>query len=399
MRTRLLFALVTLAGAGAAAAPAQAPTVDSRWLAYLGCWRSIEIGREAIVCLVPAAEAPAIDLVTIDSGRVIAAEQIAATGQRIETAGGDCSGWQRAQWSEVSDRVYLSSEETCPGTGTRRGTGLIALTHEGQLLYIQGNTVAAKAGVLVLRYREGPAVDLPSEVKDALTRLGAEVTATARARAAAAAALSIEDLAEASRAVNVEVLQAWLIARGSAFTLDAKRLVALAEAGVPPRITDLMIALSNPGVFVVDASARGARRATPVATESSAGPPIYVGAPLYSGSCYGFSGFVGWYDMFPFSSAYCGGYAFGYPYPYGWYPVTIFYTGGSSGGSGGSGGFNDRSHGRVVNGRGYQEGLVTNPRVGRPGHERPTTSGGGTSGSTPSASAGAGEQRTAKPRP
>ncbi|HET9387957.1 MAG TPA: hypothetical protein VFO67_22685, partial [Gemmatimonadales bacterium] len=332
MRTRLLFALVTLAGVGTAAAPAQAPTVDSRWLAYLGCWRSIEIGREAIVCLVPAAETSAIDLVTIDSGRVVAAEQIAATGQRTETAGADCSGWQRAQWSEVSDRVYLSSEETCPGGGTRRGTGLIALTHEGHLLYIQGNTVAAKTGVRVQRYREGPAVDLPSEVKDALTRLGAEVTATARARAAGAAPLTIDDLAEASRALNVEVLQAWLIARGEAFNLDAKRLIALAEAGVPPRITDLMIALSNPGVFVVDASARQARR-TFVTTETAVDGPVYIGAPVYSGSCYGFTGFVGSYDIFPFSSAYCDGYAFAYPYPYGWFPVTILYTGGSIGGS------------------------------------------------------------------
>src|SRR5688572_922315 len=162
MRTRIPLLLAgAMLGIGAAPAPApalaQTPTVDSRWVAYLGCWRSIEIGRESTVCLVPATGTAAVDLVTIDSGQVVAAEQIAATGQRVATMRGDCSGWQSAQWSDVSDRVYLRSEETCPGWGTRTGTGLIALTSEGQLLYIQANTIGQKTGVRVQRYREAAA--------------------------------------------------------------------------------------------------------------------------------------------------------------------------------------------------------------------------------------------------
>ena len=400
MHTRIVILAAVAALSGTAMpARAQNPAVDSRWLAYIGCWRSIEVGRESTLCVVPGAEPAAIDLVTLDSGHVVTAEQIVATGQRMATVRSECAGWESAQWSEVSDRVYLRSEETCPGWGTRTGTGLIALTHEGQLLYVQGNTVAAKTGVRVQRYREaGADVELLSEIKDALSSVDASLTVTARARAAASAPLAIHDLAEASRALDVEVVEAWLIARGGTFNLDANRLVALANAGVPSRVTDLMIAMANPGVFVVDAIARSGRRST------ASGDSSYVGMvgpmpQLYDECALGYVsyGVYGFYGMSPFSSSYCGGYAFGYPYAYGWYPVTITYTGGGSAGDGGSGAASDRSHGRVVNGRGYQEGLTTNPDVSRPGHERPSSTGGSGGGATSSVSAGS--QRTAKPRP
>jgi hypothetical protein len=385
MRTRIpvLLAAAALLGIPAAPAHAQNPTVDSRWLAYLGCWRSIEIGPESTVCLVPGAETAAVDLVTIDSGHVVAAEQIIA-GQRIETARRDCTGWQDAQWSGVGDRLYLRSEETCADWGTRTGTGLIALTREGQLLYIQGSTIGEKTGVRVQRYREVAAeFDLPSEVADALGALETELTATARARAAAVAPLAIDDLAEASRELDVEVVEAWLVARGGPFQLDAERLVALAEAGVPSRITDVMIALSNPRVFVVDASVR--RRTREASTSGDPGP-VFPVAELY-GAC------AIQYAFLPFSS-YCDSYAFRYPYPYGWYPVSIIYTGGTSGD--GSGGGDTRSHGRVVNGRGYQEGMSTSSDVARTGEPRSTSAG---ATPAPSASTSSGEQRTAKPRP
>ena len=396
MRTPIavLFAAAALCGIGAAPAPAHAqnPTVDSRWLAYLGCWRSIEIGRESTVCLVPGAEPATVDLVTIDSGHVVAAEQIIAA-QRIETARRDCTGWQEAHWSGVSDRLYLRSEETCPGWGTRTGTGLIALTHEGQLLYIQGSTIGQKTGIRVQRYREAAAeLDLPSELRDALHALETDVTATARARAAAAAPLAIDDLAEASRALDVEVVEAWLVARGVSFRLDAARLVSLAQAGVPSRITDLMIALSNPDVFVVDARARGTRRVSTSVDPGSVPPPVYPGPELY-GAC------AMQYVFLSVYSSYCDAYAFRYPYPYGWYPVSIIYTGdasGGGGGGGGGGGSDSRSHGRVINGRGYQQGASTSSDVVRTGQPRSTSSG---ATPAPSASASSGEQRTAKPRP
>ena len=400
MRTRIPTLLVAAAlFAPGAPARAQNTTVDSRWIAYLGCWESIG-GKKSIVCVVPAADTSAIDLVTVENAEVIKAEQILATGARIETTHGECTGWQSAQWSAVSDRLYLRSEETCPGWGTRTGTGVIAMTRDGELLYIQGSTVGMKTGVRVQRYK-GTTADLvlPSEVKDALDAVQLDLSATAQAHAAATAPLAVDDLTEASRQLDADVVEAWLVERGGSFTLDAKRLVALANAGVPSRITDLLIALSYPGFFTINATShQGARRVETEESYAAGAGPIYPVTPFY-GNC-GME-----YMPFPYSSYYCDGFAQIYPYAYGWYPrdypVTIIYNG--SAGSGG--GEISRPHGRVVNGRGYEVGPRSSAdEVSRWAEPRSGTSGSSSTGATspqytPSSSSSSGEQRTAKPRP
>ncbi len=400
MRTPILTSLVAavLLGTGAAAAHAQNTTVDSRWIAYIGCWESMGTPQSAI-CLVPAADTSAIDLVTIHNGEVVTAERILANGARIETNHGECRGWQRADWSTVSDRLYLHSQETCPNWGTRTGTGVIAQTRIGQLLYIQGSTVGAKTGVRVQRYRHA-ATDLvlPSEVADALTALHLDLMALSQAHAAATAPLAVEDISEAARQVDPAVEEAWLVERGGSFILDAKRLLALADAGVPSRITDLLIALSYPGVFAINTSShQGQRRADTL--ETYFGGPISPGTLAY-GDC------MMDYTPFSYGSAYCDGFGaiapYGYdPYPRE-YPVIIIYNGSGDGGGDAGGGSSFRSHGRVVNGRGYEEGASGNAEVSG---GQPRSSSAGSSGTATSRSAGSasspssGEQRTAKPRP
>ena len=396
MRPRISTLLIAAAlyGIGAAPARAQNATIDSRWIAYLGCWESVAV-KQPIVCFVPAADPAAIDLVTVENGEVVTAEQIIATAARFETAHGECSGWHSAQWSAVSDRLYLHSEESCPGWGTRTGSGVIAINRASQLTYIQGSTVGTKTGVRVQRYHEARAdLVLPSEVKDALDALHVDLTAAAQARATATAPLAVEDIAEASQTVDADVVEAWLVERGGSVAVDAKRLVTLANAGVPSRITDLLIALSYPGVFAIDASGhRGERR---VDTTEVSGP-FYSSAPIY-GVC----------DMdylpFPYASYYCDGFGSVYQYGYAYYPytypVTVIYLGsiGGSGPANGSG-----SHGRVLNGHGYQEGPGSSPEVvsrwGEPRSGASGSSSGPAANPSSSTSASSGEQRTAKPRP
>lgn len=393
MRTRTPTLLVAAALlANVAPARAQDTPVDSRWIAYLGCWQSVGEGKNSTVCVVPATDMSAVDLVTVENGEVVKAEQIIANGARIATTRGECTGWQSAEWSAVSDRLYMHAEESCPGWGTRTGSGVIALDRAGQLLHIQGSTVGMKTGVRVQRYREAETdLVLPSEVKDALDALDLDLRAIGQAHAAATASLAVDDVVEASRQLDTDVVEAWLVERGGSFTLNADRLVTLADAGVPSRITDLMIALSYPGVFSIDdVLHRGSRRGE--AAESYAGGAglMYPVTPWY-GSCV--------------MESYCDGFDRLYPYGYDSYPrnypIIIIFNG-SGGGSGGSA----RSHGRVVNGQGYQEGDgssadVTRRGVPRSDGESGTASsrGAGTPSSTPSTSSSSGEQRTAKPRP
>lgn len=380
--------IFTLLGAAlvltAVPARGQNVSIDARWTSYLGCWQSV--GLEATtVCLLPVGES-AVDLVTIDSSVVTSAERIVA-GRRVATAQRECTGWQVAEWSAVSDRLYLQSEETCPRTGTRTATGLIALSRDGSLLYIQGGAVGGKTGVQVQRYREGTNQELPSEVKDARDAIRADFTVKARARATALVRITVEDVTEASRHLEPDVVEAWLMERGGSVTLDAQRLVAMADAGVPSSTIDVLVALAYPDAFAING-----RHGESQLGDYSSTPPTF-GILDACDLDYGFG----------YGSPYCGGFGgYGYPgyYPGYGYPYVIVYTGsGSGGGADGA-----QRHGRVVNGKGYQEGEGATADVSRRGEPRPDTNGssfGNTSGrtSTPSSSSGSGEQRTAKPRP
>jgi hypothetical protein len=399
MRTRIPTLLAAAALLGTAAAPpplhGQDSTVDSRWLAYLGCWEAVGPAKTHL-CVVPVTGTAAVDLVTIANGAVVARDRIAATGERLATTHGDCSGWQSATWSDFGDRVYLRSEETCTPGSLRPGTGLIAPTRDGQWLYIQGMTLGTQTGVRVQRYHEVTTnLLLPQEIADALHL---DLTATMQARAAAAAPLTIDDLVDASRHVDAAVVEAWLVERGGSFTLDAKRLLALAKGGVPSRTIDVLVALSYPGVFSINASSRrGERR---VSSEESYGGGAGPSYPI--ASC-GMD-----YTFYPYGSGYCDGLmtpwdAYGYGWFPGNYPVVIIYTGSGGGGGGGGGSATSMSHGRVINGQGYQEGPRSTADVSSRWGEPRSTSNGGSSGAAtpaPSTSTSSGsEQRTAKPRP
>ena len=395
-RTQLLLAVATLLGMAAAPARGQQAAIDPRWLAYVGCWEQVGVAK-ADVCVVPTDDRSSVDLVSVLKGEVIARERIAASGERVQTRRGDCAGWSSAQWSSHGQRLYQRSEETCPGT-TAAGTGIIAMSDNGEWLYIQGMTLGGQTGVRVQRFREATSdLLLPDDVAAAL-RLG--VSEAMQARAAASAPLAIEDVVEATRTVDVAVLEAWLVERRERFTLDAKRLVALADANVPARIIDLMVALSYPKAFAINTASRQGERLAPAHASGSGTSPGNYLAP-YDAFCYDA------YAMYPYSSYDCRGlgYGYGYGYGYDWYagghPVTIIYSGSTGGGG-------SRPHGRVVNGQGYAKGgdgstAQSMPRPTNDSWSRPSSgsTAGSTAAGTPSttSSSGSTEQRTAKPRP
>src|SRR5258708_129234 len=195
--THTLLVVAALLGSSVAPARGQNTVTDPRWLAYLGCWEPIE-GSKSSLCVVPAAGTSNVEFVTVFKGQITARERIAATGERVETTSGDCTGWRSAEGSANGQRLFLRSDDGCPGAHARRGTGVIAMSGNGQWLYIQSATVAGQTGVQVQRYR-------PAAGDDSL-HLG--ISATIAARAAAAAPLGIDDVVEASRKVQADVLQA-----------------------------------------------------------------------------------------------------------------------------------------------------------------------------------------------
>jgi hypothetical protein len=355
--------------------------------------------------------------VTIASGRVTSREHIEANGERRASQRDGCTGWETARWSADGRRVYVKSEHQCAAGATRTSDGLIAITPQGDWLDVISVTVAANTGVRALRHR--PTVeptDLPAELAATL-----RTVAPARirdARTTAVAPISTADIVEASRQVSAGVVAAWLNDIRQEFAINAKRLIELADAKVPDRVIDMLVALAYPDAFAVP----------PSPTTNGA---LATGEPAAGGG--GFGGFGGIdafetlqcendFSLFGFGGcspfAYSGfGYSpFGYM-SYGYLPYSYSQFGyGPYGGLGPYGGWyatpptvvvirpNEGAHGQVVNGRGYVAG-DSGSTAASSGSAGSSSSGsssagssGGSSASTPSAGGGGGGDRTAHPR-
>lgn len=405
-----------------AAASAQATNADGRWDAFLGCWEPAGAPsgvKASLLCVVPAQGTSAADLVTVTNGKEVAREHIEASGVRVANTRDGCKGWESAAWSRDDERVYLHADYTCPGGLRQKSTALIGMSANGDLMDVQALSAGKNNGVRVTEYREvtdpGP---LPADIASAI---GTRTMAVDAARVAAAAPVTVDALAEASKRVDAPVVEAWLANRGEQPTVDAKDLEAMANAGVPGRVIDVMVALANPDKFAVNpAVAGGGQYADAVAptrlngvvgsADTSAAPICpysaygwdYGNTCRYSPWTYGYYGYPYW-GYSPFGPYYgynpYYGYGFGYGYGYsGWYgwsqPVVIVPTNGQT-----------VSHGRVIKGRGYVQGST--PSSGTAGARYPAASTGSGSasaargysgGSSSSGSSGSSSGRTAHRR-
>ena len=393
------------------AANAQNVRPDARWQGLLGCWQPVtsssadsytawmeQRARDAqapVLCLVPTASAKAVEFVTVAGGTITSHDTIDAGNPHLARKRDSCDGWEGASWSTDGRRLYLRSDYSCDGNVSRSSSGMLALASDGQLMQIGEITSGASKSVSVARYQNVAAPAGLTLDSTLVPRADAmQVTAT---RASMSGALTGADIVDAVKSVDALVVEAWLVERGDRFVIDAGRLAALADAGVPGRITDLMIALAYPRVFALDHTAHVASTARPQLEGS--GRTVYVTLP--PSDPFGYQGSFA-YRPYGYSPYGFLDYGYGYNgYMYGHYyqpPVVIV--------RGGTGGTPARPHGHVVNGQGYT-------RDPAPSSERPSTrsgSGSGSSSGTTSSSSGStssgnsgssssGETRHAKPRP
>lgn len=413
VRAMALGAIVAAAAVAAASpASAQAVAPDARWQGWLGCWQPVspasgdsysdwmetrarDTGLPTL-CIVPSTTPTAADFVTVAAGAVTARETIDAGRARVARKRDNCDGFEGASWSTDARRIYMTSEYTCEGGVKRTSSGMLAMSGLGQLMDIQEIASGGVKSVRVARYQSVPApAGLAADSARVPLRDAIPVTA---ARTAIAGPLTGADIIDAVSNTDSLVVEAWLVERGQRFKVDAVHLAALADAGVPARITDLMIALSYPEVFAFDRT---------VATRASGGSRAYATVPRADPFGY-MSGMGGYpygygplgYDPLRYGYGYrgygyggYGGYGYG-GYGYLYRPPIVVVRPGPGGGAGGT-------HGRVVNGRGYER----DPSGGSTGSARPRSSGSGgssggaSSGSSSGSSSSGGSTRHAKPRP
>lgn len=402
-----------------AVSAAQSTNGDARWHAWTGCWTgapsSLADGPRS-VCVVPAAGTSAVDIVTVANGRVASREHIEASGERRTTERDGCSGWEAARWSADGRRVYLESEHQCATGGKRSSGGLISMSPEGEWLDIVSVTLAGHTGVRVLRHRplaDSGRLALPADVTAALR--GVPASSIANARVAAIAPVGSADIVDASHHVDSAVVSAWLNDVRQPIAVDAKRLVELADAGVPGPVIDMMVALAYPTAFSVPPSPTTAGALTRDESRGGAGGGFDGVGGLDSICDRDFSLYA--WGCSPFAATAFGFSAFGYlPYA----SSRGFWPYGDPGGYYGGGWYataptvlviqpNAQAHGQVVNGRGYSSpGAPATATITEP--PPAASSGGSSSGASSSGSSGSsgggassapssgGGDRTAQPR-
>lgn len=359
-----------LLAAGLSPATLDAQDTDGRWLAWTGCWQpvaertvddgqmrarppaeededAVDTTRDAatLVCFQPLAGDAGIEKITVRGSEVVSREIVRADGQRRETSAEGCTGWERGEFASRPGRVYVTSEHVCEGGVSRTSSGILALISTGEWVDIQVVSAEGESGTWVSRYE----LASPPEAEAAgFGALGAEqIMAVRTARVAASASPTVDDVIEATGAVDQEAVQAWLVERDAALDLDAGALERLADAGVSADVIDMAIAVTYPERFAVEAEGG----VEPYGDRYGA-----YGYGRYYDPFYGsmFWSPFGFYRPFGFYSRY---YGLGYGSPY------YGYGGGYYGGIrvvpiGGGGG---DTGSRVISGQGYRRGSGASP--------------------------------------
>ena len=310
------------------------------------------------------------------------ATQRVEPGRDLPLTTNGCRGTQRADWSHDQRRVYLKATANCEGI-ERVTSGIIAMSPEGEWLDVQGVAARGNDAVRVARYHE---VSVPRGAPARIAAALAERRSGALgARFATGGTIGAAAVLDASRSVTPAVVEAWLMERGQVFALDAQELVRLADAGIPPRVIDAMVAVSNPSVFAIARAERSPRDRARLEDDDIAGRRVYVYMdPWYSP--------YGWgYSPYGYSSLGYGRYGTGYGGGYDGYPgyqtpIVIAPQQPAL------------ARGRAVKGRGYTQG-DPGGTTAQPASTRSTESSSGSSGGASSQPASQPAPRTAQPKP
>lgn len=378
------------------------PTVDSPWASWLGCWDLktenltdgevdplVAAARNALpstrsggirICVTPTDAADTVRHQTIVNDESVLDETIAADGREHPFTEEACKGTRRAEWSSTGRQLFSRATLTCEDQPTRTISSLMMLVTGPTWVDVQSMEVSGRRSVRVRRY--GLSRD-QSFVNGRSASAGDATTIVRR--------LAIEEVIEASKKVEPEVLQAAIVEVGTKFPLNSERLVAIDEAGVPGSVVDIMVALTFPEKFVVEQASSGGFT---TAWGGGGYDPWAISSPY---------AYLGMYS--PFAYGYYGYYDPIYGPGYGWVPVNPDETDPDAGG-------------RAVNSRGYTRVSPRRPDPVRvngngvvdrsgAGGSTDSGSGSGSSGGSSGVSSGgysggsgsSGSGRTAQPRP
>ena len=431
---------------------------------------ALSVAAPTMLCIVPGTNATSVEVVNF-SGGAITERTVIDPGQAIAKTVDECSGQEIGTWSADGRRVVLRGTFNCGRGVARVESGVMSIDADGQWVQVQSVKVGGNVTTFVAQFRDtgialegivnGAIVERPvlnasgarlSPPRDGCT--GSDVVNTSAdsqrisvksdyvctnglhrvadaefarsgggawvrvngpavrfgtpsVRASAGAPVTTDDVLEVAKLVDATVAEAWFTSRNQGFDLTGKELVRLADAGLPPRVIDMMVAVSHPKTFVVrrndgsiDTDSRAAR-----ALRGDDRGIAGSGCSLTQDYCYGTMG-LGWlygadryYGWSPFDFQYSSRFGNGFGFPNG-------------GGFWGPGYFNGNGpivvvtrpatsepRGRAVYGQGYtREKPITYSAPTSTSSGSGSSAGSGSSGSSSSGGSSSGGGRTAKPR-
>lgn len=391
---KTFFAFTLVASSAFAQQPAPAAQVDSRFAAWLGCWRLDDdlSGTGARMCITP--ERGGVRLQTIVGTNKGIDEIVIPDAVAHPITDTECKGTERAEFSSDNLRVFRTTDVTCGKEAPRTVKSVAFLAAGPAWINVQQvSGAAATTSVRVQRYRRAVNQQLadgskaPQPTPSALSNLVNIDTKW-----------SVEDVIEASRKLPAEALQASLTELKHGFTLNKQTLIALDDAGIHDQVIDLMVALSYPKRFVVQRVGAGGSTSglstgggwfDPFMTPMLMGhmmsdcfTPFGYGYRSYYSMCGNMMGYSAFgYDSYGYNF---GRYGYGYPNYSGyggWVDVGQFPNIGS-------GTVTPQTEGRVVRGQGFTQirdrEAEPSPRINAAGN------GGAWSGSGTSSGASAG---------
>jgi len=213
--------------------------------AWTGCWSAAQSlaspAGGALICISPTANVNVANVTSLD-GSVVAHEIIDATGHPLPLDAEGCTGTRHAAWSRDSRRLFLRTTGACNGIPLAI-SGIFSISAAGEWLDVEGISRGGGTSVRVARYRD---VGVPPGLApDVAQSIQANALARRSTRAAFSAPIHLDDVIDAARFVQADVVAAWILERAQQVVLTERDLASLDQSELPPQVANALFAVAD----------------------------------------------------------------------------------------------------------------------------------------------------------
>lgn len=230
---------------------AQTPTirVAREWLPFAGCWATATaMVPGPMVCLAVTDNPNVVEMLTVSGDAVTSSTTLDLSGRPVRFTREGCSGTEVTKLGANSRTIYTNAEFTCDGGDVQHGSSAFTMLAQDAFSRVEGLKTKSSGAVRIVDFTAvTPGTNIPMAIANRIP--SNEALAVQAARTEAAAPLTPLDIIDASLVLEDNVLSAVVAGRRQTFTLSARDIRGMRDAGVGTPVIDMMIAVSNPRQF------------------------------------------------------------------------------------------------------------------------------------------------------